>query len=113
MHRCTCDRTVNISDSAGHRVASFPGEGWAIAWSPDSTRVAAWVDFYGDAKLGIYGLDGVRQALLTVPPDGLRAGDVDPVWSPDGTSLLVPTAWRSPSTGPRRGSYLRTTRDRS
>jgi len=84
------DRTVNISDAAGHRVASFPGEGWAIAWSPDSTRVAAWIDFYGDPTLGIYGLDGERQARLTVPPELTALGDVDPVWSPDGTSLLLP-----------------------
>ncbi len=84
------DRTVNISDAAGHRLASFPGEGWAISWSPDSTRVAAWIDFYGDPTLGIYGLDGERQALLAVPPELTALGDVDPVWSADGTSLLLP-----------------------
>jgi hypothetical protein len=89
-NECQFDRTVNISDPAGHRFASFPGEGWAIAWSPDSTRVAAWIDFYGDPTLGIYGLDGERQALLTVPPGLTALGDVDPVWSPDGTSLLLP-----------------------
>ena len=97
--RGTCDRTVNISDSAGHRVASFPGDGWAIAWSPDSTRVAAWVDFYGDAKLEIYGLDGVRQALLAMPPEWESSGDVDPVWSPDGASLLVPGGVEIPVDG--------------
>ena len=82
--------TVNISDAAGHRVASFSGEGWAISWSPDSTRVAAWVDFYPGTMIGIYGLDGRRQALLTVPPRFSAGGDYDPVWSPDGTSLLLP-----------------------
>ena len=99
-------RTVNISDSAGHRIASFPGEGWDIAWSPDSTRVAVWVDFYGDAKLEIYGLDGVRQALLTMPPDWHAPGDVDPVWSPDGASLLVPGGAEIPVDGstPRQHS---------
>ncbi len=100
----TCDRTVNISDSTGRRVASFPGDGWAVAWSPDSTRVAAWVDFYGDAKLEIYGLDGVRQALLAMPPGWSASGDVDPVWSPDGASLLVPGGAEIPVDGsaPRR-----------
>ena len=86
----SCSRTVNISDPDGHRLASFPAEGWAIAWSPDSTRVAVWLDFYQDPKIGIFGLDGVRQALLTVPPGLMAGGDSDPVWSPDGTSLLVP-----------------------
>ncbi len=31
----SCQRTVNIADAAGGIVASFPGEGWKIAWSPD------------------------------------------------------------------------------
>ena len=85
------DRTVNISDAAGHRVASFPGEGWAISWSPDSTRVAAWIDFYGDPTLGIYGLDGVRQALLTVPPGFTAVGRRRPG---------VVTRWHVTSTAP-------------
>jgi Tol biopolymer transport system component len=88
--RRPCDRTVNVSDSAGHRVASFPGDGWAIAWSPDSTRIAAWVDFYEAPKLEIYGLDGVRQALLSMPHVWSALGDYDPVWAPDGASLVVP-----------------------
>jgi Tol biopolymer transport system component len=84
---CPWSEHVNISDTSGRRIASFPGEGWQVAWSPDSSRVALWVDF-GDT-LGIYGLDGVRQALLTVPSGGGMAGDFDPVWSPDGASLLL------------------------
>lgn len=95
----TCDRTVNISDSAGRRIASFPGDGWAVAWSPDSTRVATWADFYGDAKLEIYGLDGLRQAVLAMPSGWSAAGDVDPVWSPDGASLLVPGGAEIPVDG--------------
>ncbi len=84
-----CDRTITIIDSAGRPVASFPGDGWAIVWSPDSTRVAAWVDFYGEAKIAIHTLDGVRQALLKMPAGWAASGDYDPVWSPDGASLLV------------------------
>ena len=87
---CLWNRNVTISDASGERVASFPGDGWAVAWSPDSTRVAAWVDFYGEHTLGIYGLDGVRQALLDVPPNIMTGGDWDPVWSPDGAWLLGP-----------------------
>lgn len=78
---------VVISDAEGNVVATFPGLGWAISWSPDSTRVA--VSVRGDGRIGIYGLDGVRQTVLTLPP-GLKApGDYDPVWSPDGTSLMI------------------------
>jgi Tol biopolymer transport system component len=82
---------VVISDPNGNVVATFPSEGWDISWSPDSTRVATWVR-WGET-IGIYGLDGVRQATLTVPPGWMASGDFDPVWLPDGTSLPVPTMW--------------------
>ena len=98
----TCDRTVNISDAAGRPVASFPGDGWAIAWSPDSTQVAVWVDFYGTAQLAIYGLDGVRQALLDMPPNGLHQPTSTRCGHRTAPRFWSPVAWRSPSTGPLR-----------
>ena len=91
--RRNCDRPedqsgVVISDREGNVVAEIPaGTGWDISWSPDSTRVAVWVDF--GETIGVFGLDGVRQALLTVPP-GMLSGDHDPLWLPDGESLMVP-----------------------
>ena len=93
----SCRGTVTISDPAGHRVASFPGEGWLISWSPDSTRLATWVSL--GHTIGIYGLDGVRQALLTVPPGLMEPGDFDPVWSRDGGSLMVPKGVQIPLDG--------------
>jgi Tol biopolymer transport system component len=93
-HR-NCDRprrdawNVVISDSQGNVVTEFPaGTGWRISWSPDSTRVAVWVGFA--ETIGVFGLDGVRQALLTVPPGMLAGGDHDPMWVPDGESLMFP-----------------------
>jgi Tol biopolymer transport system component len=94
---CSFDRTVNISDSTGHRLASFPADGWSVAWSPDSTRLAVWVQF--GARIGIFGLDGVRQALLALPPQCIVGGDYDPVWSPDGASVLLPKGCRIPVDG--------------
>ena len=89
--------SVYISDAKGHRVTSFPGEGWLISWSPDSTRVAAWVRW--GRTIGIYGLDGVRQKLLTLPRGLMAPGDFDPVWSRDGASLLVPRGVEIPLDG--------------
>jgi Tol biopolymer transport system component len=81
----SCDGGVYISDLAGHLVASFPGAGWNIAWSPDSTRVATWLNF--GKTIGIYGLDGEVHEEL----DGSRmcCGDHDPAWSPDGAASII------------------------
>jgi len=89
--------TVRISDAQGHLVASFPGEGRQISWSPDSTRVATWVRL--TRTIGIYGLDGVRQKLLTVPLGLMQPGDLNPVWSPDGASLVAPFGGEIPPDG--------------
>lgn len=62
-----------------------------------ATRVATWVRL--GHTIGIYGLDGVRQALLTVPPGLTEPGDFDPVWSPDGTSLVLPPGVEIPVDG--------------
>jgi Tol biopolymer transport system component len=80
-------RDVVISDAEGNVLASFPAQGWNIAWSPDSTRVAVWNVW--PETIGVYGLDGTRQAELAMPPDWTNSGDDDPVWTTDGTSLNV------------------------
>jgi Tol biopolymer transport system component len=79
---------VVISDAEGNVVTSFPSEGWGISWSPDSTRVVVWVRWGEEPRtIGIYGPDGERQMLLM--PDVTGGGEADPVWSPDGESLLL------------------------
>jgi Tol biopolymer transport system component len=90
-------KDVVISDPEGNVVASFPSEGWQISWSPDSTRLAVWVVF--EKTIGVYGLDGVRQKVLTVPARMMAGGDFDPVWSPDGASLWVPFSVEVPLDG--------------
>ena len=82
-----CPGTVYLSDADGQPIASFPGTGWLLSWSPDSTRIATWVDLY--QTVGVYRIDGVRQALLTVPAGCAIGGDFDPMWSPDEESLWV------------------------
>ena len=83
----TGEGKVFVSDPAGRVVASFPGVGWLVSWSPDSSRVATWVDL--GKTIGIYGIDGVRVALVDMPTGYQMHGDYDPVWSPDGRSVLV------------------------
>ena len=93
--------TVEVSDSNGHVVASVPGVGWQVAWSPDSTRFATWLNFSSAWSIGVYGPDGTRQALVSVPSINIGE-DVDPVWSPDGGSLLLPEGgdiWELPIDG--------------
>jgi Tol biopolymer transport system component len=80
-------RHVVISDPQGNVIAECPGYGWDISWSPDSTRVAVWIRF-GEA-IGIFGVDGERQALLPMPRGWRQAGDHDPRWLPDGESLTL------------------------
>ena len=85
-----CDGIVSISDpDGGHRV-TVPGNGWRIAWSPDGSRIATWVDLW--RTIGVYRIDGTREALLDVSLVGLLPGDFDIAWAPDGRSLLVPCA---------------------
>ena len=100
-------RDVVISDPEGNVVAEFPAAGWDISWSPDSTRVAVWVNYF--ETIGVFGVDGVRQALLTPPPGWEPSGDHDPEWLPDGESLLVndvvvPIDGSTPNADPRLGS---------
>jgi Tol biopolymer transport system component len=91
------DDDVVISDREGNIVASFPSEGWLISWSPNSTHVAVWVTLW--ETIGVYGLDGERQTVLTVPPGLMAPGDYDPVWLPDGESLMVPYGVEIPLDG--------------
>jgi Tol biopolymer transport system component len=80
---------VVISDPQGNVVTSFPSEGWGIKWSPDSTRVAVWFHWGEEPRtIGIYGIDGERQSLLTLTRV-IQSGDADPVWAPDGESLVL------------------------
>jgi Tol biopolymer transport system component len=78
---------VVISDPQGNVIAEFPGRGWEISWSPDSTRVAVWVRL--GETIGVFGVDGERQALFAMPRGWQLAGDHDPKWLPDGKSLVL------------------------
>ncbi len=74
---------VVISDVAGNVHAAFPADGWDIGWSPDSSRVAVWDTLF--ETVGVYGVDGARQAQIAMPSDWQPSGDHDPAWLRDGT----------------------------
>lgn len=62
----------------------------ALAWSPDSTRLAFTARREGDSERQVYVLDlaaGGEARRVTA----LAAGADAPVWSPDGSALLVTT----------------------
>lgn len=64
-------------------IASFPAGGWDIGWSPDSSRVAVWDTLF--ETVGVYGVDGARQAQITMPSGWQPVGDHDPARLGDGT----------------------------
>ena len=74
---------VVISDVAGNVQATFPADGWDIGWSPDSSRVAVWDNLF--VTVGVYGVDGARQAQIAMPSEWQPSGDHDPAWLRDGT----------------------------
>ena len=74
---------VVISDAAGNVFATIPADGWDIGWSPDSTRVAVWDTLF--ETVAVYGVDGTRHALVTMPSWLELSGDHDPAWLRDGT----------------------------
>jgi len=76
-----------ISDAHGNIVGTFPFDGWEIAWSPDSTRVAGWDNLF--ATIGVFALDGTRLAELSMPAGWSPSGDHDPRWMPDGTAVTL------------------------
>ena len=89
-----------IADAAGNVLAMFPADGWDIGWSPDSTRVAVWDTLF--ETVGVYSVDGARQAQITMPSGWQPAGDHDPAWLRDGT--LAVDAVELPLDGGAAGS---------
>ncbi len=91
-------RLITIDTHSGRTaIAAPPGtQGWAVSWSPDSSRLA----YAATLRLG----DNAQQALATVSPDGTsrklfwdRGSDLyyesessaePPAWSPDSSKLL-------------------------
>jgi Tol biopolymer transport system component len=77
-----------ITDPLGNVVGEFPtyGGGWGFTWSPDSTRVAVWEPAL---TIGVYGVDGQRQASLPVPTVTGGGNSAGPGWMPDGSAILL------------------------
>jgi WD40-like Beta Propeller Repeat len=121
----TCDDPglieVVIADLQGNVVESFrvaqayPQE--AIAWSPDSTRVAVWDEFHwreGMYTIGVHGIDGSRETFAMPPGYAPSPQNGGPIWAPDGASLIV-SELEVPLDGgtPREVPFLRGYMDRS
>ena len=57
-----CPGVVYLANSTGELIASVPGIGWEVSWSPDSTRFVTWLSLWSDVV--VYGVDGSRQAVI-------------------------------------------------
>jgi Tol biopolymer transport system component len=106
-----------IADLQGNIVESFgvsQGYPHAIAWSPDSTRVAVWDEYSHDGAytIGVHGIDGTHETFAIPPGDELS--DAGPIWAPDGASVIV-SELEIPLDGgsPREVPFLRAYLDRS
>jgi Tol biopolymer transport system component len=88
--RCANTRhdDVVITDPHGNVVGEVPtyGGGWGFTWSPDSTRVAVWEPAL---TIGVYAVDGERQASLPEPTVTGGGNSSAPGWMPDGSALLL------------------------
>jgi len=89
---CSSPTGVMITDPQGNVVATIPGQTqtnlMAPVWSPDSTRVAVWDEYW--RTIGVYRIDGTRQTQVAIPPGSTPQGDIGFLaWMPDGASLIV------------------------
>ena len=79
---------IVIVEPDGHVVGEFPAEGRRIAWSPDSTRVAAWMEV--TRTFGIWNVQGDLDMVVPVDDRLLPECDCDAVWSAGGSFLTMP-----------------------
>lgn len=89
----------------------------AIAWSPDSTRVAVWDEFHwreSTYTIGVHGIDGSRETFAMPPGYAPSPQNSGPIWASDGASLIV-SELEVPLDGgtPREVPFLRGFMDRS
>jgi Tol biopolymer transport system component len=80
---------VQIADTDGRVLASFAALRDDATWSPDSKRLQGWMSWGGATQIGIYGIDGVLEATISVPDGYSRWAESGGVWASDGRSVLV------------------------
>ena len=95
------NETAYIGDPNGRVIASFsPSDGnvWSgLGWSPDSTRLVGWTA--GSTAIGVFGLDGRRQSLISIPAGDGRFREYPGLWAHDGRSVVVRLHGLNPDIG--------------
>ena len=83
---------VVVDTSTGSSTRPFPegSESWGARWSPLGDRLAACVRHEGVACLGLWEVGTGEVELLRNAPVLVRYGFDLPVWTPDGTGIVVP-----------------------
>jgi len=77
--------TMNADGSATTRLTSSNGSKKTSAvWSPDGTRIAYAIEFYGVYVMNADGTNNVR-----LSPNATYDADKSPSWSPDGSKIIV------------------------
>ena len=83
---------VVVDTATGSSTWPFPegSESWGARWSPLGDRLAACVRHEGVACLGLWEIGTGEVELLRNAPVLVRFGFDLPLWTPDGTGIVIP-----------------------
>lgn len=77
---------ISVKDGAAAKLIDLPSWSWGLDWSPDG-RTLAYSDVAPGEAAGIALADIATKAVRPVARSGTSAGDLKPVFSPDGKRL--------------------------
>ena len=86
-------KVILVDATAGAAREPFPRDctSWATQWSPDGSRLAAYVQYQGFACVGVFSVESGTYAILDDVNVRPYFQTELPQWTPDGNCLVVKT----------------------